>query len=181
MKFNRKAHRSVYPKIRSKRAQQEMVGFVLIVVLVMIALMVFLVISVTSEPETSTNNKEADNLLSAVLSHTTECAIVFEPDYDDFEDLIKSCYASKTCSNLGKPACEYLKTSLTVVMSDSMATLSDINYYKLSVLEEDLEGTEGLLLLEEGNCTGSSTFGASKLLAYSSGKLYVTLELCVNN
>ena len=68
-----------------KRAQQEIVGFVLIVVIVMIGLMVFLVISIRTENEV-TNSAEVDNILSSIMRHTTNCAISYEPDYGTFED-----------------------------------------------------------------------------------------------
>jgi len=74
-----------------KVGQQEIVGFVLIVVLVVVGLMVFLIISLRDSP-VDDDSVVVVNILDAVMKHTTECAVVYEPDYDNFEDLFKSCY-----------------------------------------------------------------------------------------
>ena len=60
--------------MNKKKAQQEIVGFVLIVVIVMIGLMIFLVISLrdTGDP---TNSGGVDNILSSIMRYTTDCAI----------------------------------------------------------------------------------------------------------
>ena len=63
--------------IKKKKAQEEMVGFVLIIVLGMVALMVFLVIYIRTSPDQELNSVEVENLLSALMEHTTECAIVY--------------------------------------------------------------------------------------------------------
>ncbi|MCH7850333.1 MAG: hypothetical protein IH845_01690 [Nanoarchaeota archaeon] len=165
-------------KINFKKGQQEMVGFVLIVVLVVVGLMVFLIISVTSEPK-STKNLEVDNLLNSIFKHTTECAIVFEPNYDNFEDLFKSCYQGKECSNIGIDACEYLETSLREIMDDSLNSLADVNYYQLLFSSKDGDGWEGIFKIEEGECTGTSKMGASRILRSLGGdELLVSIELC---
>ena len=80
-----------YPKKlpRANRSQQEMVGFVLIVVIVIVALMVFLVISVR-KPSEIKESAEVENLLDVLMDHTTECAVISEPDYDSVKDLVKS-------------------------------------------------------------------------------------------
>ena len=74
-----------------KKGQQELVGFVLIVALVVVGLMVFLVISLRDKGE-SDDSLGVGNMLDAVMKHTTECAIVSEPNYDNFEDLFRSCH-----------------------------------------------------------------------------------------
>ena len=164
--------------MNKKNGQQEMVGFVLIVVLVVIGLMVFLVISVTSEPE-SVESSEVDNLLGAVFKHTTDCAIQFEPEYDDFGELFKSCYEGKTCKNLGVFACDYLNESLRKVMEASVDSMADVNYYILEFSSEESDGGyEGILRIEEGVCTGSEVIGAIKPLVSGGDDLIVSLRLC---
>ena len=83
------------------RGQQEMVGFILIVVLVVIGLMVFLILSVRNSPE-PVNSLAVENMLASIMKHTTECAIVFEPQFDSFEDLFKSCYERSEERRVGK-------------------------------------------------------------------------------
>jgi hypothetical protein len=59
--------------MKNNKAQQEIVGFVLIVVLVMIGLMIFLVISLRTSPE-SGESLEVSNMLNAIMKSTTKCA-----------------------------------------------------------------------------------------------------------
>ena len=139
-------------KLFAKKGQQEMVGFVLIVVLVVVGLMVFLVISLRNSPENE-GSLEVENILDAVMKHTIDCAIIYEPDYDDFEDLFKSCHQNDTCSNLGKLACDYLNESLRDVLGSMMESEATVNYYQLDFFEKDK--TPGILTFSEGDCIGS--------------------------
>ena len=84
---------------KDKAGQQEIVGFVLIVVLVMVGLMIFLIISVRDSGETG-SSEGVSNMLDVLFKTTSDCAIVYEPDFDDFEDLFKSCYKKKSFINL---------------------------------------------------------------------------------
>jgi len=165
-----------------KKAQQEIVGFVLIVVVVMVGLMIYLTISLRNSPENE-DNVEVANILDALMKQITECAIVYEPDYDNFEDLFKSSYKGDTCSNLNIPAIEYLESSLTEVLKDIMATESSIMSYELNFRERDSDGysspAEGFprIIENKDNCTGTIN-SAMRTLSVSSMRLDVTLKTC---
>ncbi|MCK5321468.1 hypothetical protein KAJ38_02725 [Candidatus Pacearchaeota archaeon] len=165
-------------KLRNKKGQQEMVGFVLIVVLVMVGLMVFLIISVRNSPE-PTNSLAIENLLASIMKHTTECAIVFEPQFDNFEDLFKSCYEGDICSNLEQSACEYLNESLRDVVDALMDSEATVVAYQLDFFVRDDEGQQGLLRIVEGNCTGPS-LAAQRSIVSGSESLVVRIKTCNN-
>lgn len=158
------------------KSQQEMVGFVLIVVLVMVGLMVFLVISLRNVPENK-GSLEVGNILDAVMKHTTECAVVYEPDYDDFEDLFKSCHQEDRCSNLNKSACDYLNESLHAVMSDLMKSEADVSFYEVDFFVKDSEGQLGLLQISDGNCTGNVK-SAQRSVVSDSNSLIIRMKVC---
>ena len=160
--------------MKLKKGQQEIAGFVLIVVLVVIALMIFLIISVRKTPE-EVQSLEVENMLSAVMKYKTDCAIVYEPDYDNIEDLVKSCYDNARCTNLDKMACAYLNESLQDIMSDLMKSESTVGAYELDIFHRDSE--ERILFLFDGNCTGSVS-GAQKNIMVDSGDIIVRLRLC---
>lgn len=155
------------------KGQQEIVGFVLIVVLVVIGLMVFLIISLRDTPE-NTGSLEVKNILDAVMKYTTECAIVYEPNYDDFEDLFKSCYQGKQCSNLGISACDYLNDSLRLVLEDLMAGEAMVGAYELDFFTKD---GDGLLRVFDGNCTGGVN-AAQRNIVSSSDSLVIRMKTC---
>ena len=159
--------------MRSKIGQQEMVGFVLIVVLVIIGLMVFLVISVRDSPDDE-GSLEVENILNAVMRHTTGCAVVYEPDYDDFEDLFKSCYSGKQCGNLGVSACDYLNESLGSVLRDLMLSEASVGAYEFDFFVRD---GDGLLRISEGSCDGR-LLGAQRSIVSGSESLVVRMRVC---
>jgi hypothetical protein len=155
----------------NKKAQQEIVGFVLIVVLVVIGLMVFLTISLRDSKETE-DDFRVINLLDALMKHTTECAIVYEPDYDNFEELFKSCHKGDNCNNLGIPACEYLNDSLKEVLDAMIASEATINAYDIEIFVKD---EPGLIKISQGNQTGSLS-GAQKITMSGSDPLTIRMR-----
>lgn len=159
----------------NRKGQNEMVGFVLIVVLVMIALVVFMVISLRTDNDAS-ESLAVENMISSVMRTSTECAIVFEPDYDNFEDLIRSCYGNKRCKN-GEMACDYLNESLGEVMESVVATEATISGYRVSVFHKNEEEFDYLVDFYEGNCS-SSLKGSQRAIATSSGSLVFRVEVC---
>ena len=165
---------SCFSRVTQKKAQQEIVGFVLIVVLVVIGLMVFLIISLRDSPEAS-ESLAVENMLDAVMKHTTECAVVYEPDYDDFEALFKSCHQSDPCANLDKSACEYLNESLRSVVGAIMASEASVSAYEVEFFVKDEAG--GLLRIFEGNCTGSVS-AAQRSVVSGSESLIIRMKTC---
>ena len=158
------------------RGQQEMVGFILIVVLVVIGLMVFLILSVRNSPE-PVNSLAVENMLASIMQHTTECAVVFEPQFDSFEDLFKSCYEGDDCSNLGLSACEYLNESLRDVMGALIESEATVESYQVDFFVREVSGQEGILRIVEGNCTGPS-LAAQRSIVSGSESLVVRVKTC---
>ena len=158
---------------REKLGQQEIVGFVLIVVLVVVGLMVFLVISLRDSP-VDDDSVVVANILNVVFRYTTECAIIYEPDYDNFEDLFKSCYSGDRCKNLGVSACDYLNESLSDVLGDLMASDASVGFYELDFFVD--EG-EGLLRISDGNCSGSVSAAQRKVIS-GSDSLVIRMRVC---
>ena len=165
--------------MKNKNAQQEIVGFVLIVVLVVIGLMVFLIISIRDSPEQE-KSIEVGNMLDSIMKQTTGCAIVYEPDYDDFEDLFKSCYQGDKCSNLDVDACDYLNDSLSEVLGGMFATEATISAYQIDFFVKDGEAQDGLLRIFEGNCTGSVS-SAQRSISASPDSLVVQMKVCMGS
>ncbi|MFA4960605.1 MAG: hypothetical protein WC548_02975 [Candidatus Pacearchaeota archaeon] len=153
------------------KAQQEMVGFVLIVILVIVGVMVFLILSLKSPEEQSSSN--VDNMLGAIMKITTECAIVFEPQFEDLHDLFESCYAGKKCANLNIDTCEYLNKTLQNVFADIIKTESTIESYQFDFL---IKEGDSLLEIKEGNCSGE--FSSAQRNLGNSANLVVRLKIC---
>jgi len=156
------------------KAQQEMVGFVLIVVLVVVGLMVYLTISLRSSPEND-KSLEVASMLDAIMKQTTGCAIVYVPDYDNFEYLFESAHRGDRCINLNKPAIDYLNETLRDVLSSMVESEASVVGYELQFFEE--EG-EGILHIEQGNCTRGTIKSAMRSLVSGSQDIVIVLKTC---
>ena len=140
-----------------KKAQQEMVGFVLIVVLVVVGIMVFLVVSLRN-PGEEQNSVETSAVLESLMKSTSDCAIVFEPQYSNFEELFMNCYDDKRCENLNEMACDYLNKTLASMIPDIMKS-ENLNGYEFSFISAG----ENKININEGNCAGGKISAQKKL------------------
>lgn len=167
--------------MRGKSAQQEMVGFILIVILVIVALMVFLVISM-SKPLVSVESKLATNLLSSVMSYTTDC-IVSEPYRENVMELIIECHEGSKCGNLDKMACDYLNETLVKVMSSLTESENSILSYQFTAYweKEDEEKSTTFYSLSTGNCVGGTGARLRGENTPLNKDLRVSLELCTES
>ncbi|NQT59080.1 MAG: hypothetical protein HQ557_08870 [Bacteroidetes bacterium] len=103
---------------KSKRSQEEMVGFALIVIIVAVVLLVFLSFSLRNEQKETVDSYEVDNFIQVFLQYTTDCAEISESNYLSIQDLIFNCYNRETCLD-EKEACEVLETTLKEIVEVS--------------------------------------------------------------
>ncbi|MEI7719306.1 MAG: hypothetical protein WCI72_05540 [archaeon] len=166
--------------MRDKSAQQEMVGFILIVVLVIVALMVFLVISM-NKPLVSVESKSTQSLMSSVLSYTTDC-IVSEPYRMNIMELMIGCYEDKKCVNMNKMACAYLNETLSSVMKSLIATDPTIVAYRIETYwQEGEEKPDAFYRLTSGTCVGGTGAKLQGEIQPLDNELKVLLELCTES
>lgn len=158
---------------KNKFGQSEMVGFVLIVVVVVVATMVFLIISLRQDSGDIPKSVEIENLVSVVLKYTSDCAIVNEPNYDSVEDLIVSCADNDICSNLDKPACDVLNRTIVEIMGDLMLTESQFSAYQVDIFEKDRDII--IPKIFAGNCTGQALRSMQTIPSYEDISIKITL------
>ena len=170
-----------------KKAQQEILGFVLIVVLVTIMGVVFLSFSIGKSRPTKQTSAEISNLLEASMYHTTDCAVNYVPQYREVQDLIKECYRNpeQKCLN-SLTVCTVLETTLKNLIDQSLKVGEDapnkayslkIYYNSLNSLNETID----VLSLEEGifkNCSSQPGGSHSIAVTLSSGTINTELEVC---
>lgn len=158
-------------KFLKKRGQEEMIGFVLIVVLVAIIALVFLAISVR-RPSGVVESKEIENFLYSSLRYTTSC----QPnDYQfyDFKDLIGACSKNKACED-GKDSCDVLEEISLKLIENSFPVEkgSKYKYYNFKIYTEN----GNLLILEKGDQTAIKN-SAEVFIPISGENFYIKMEL----
>ena len=167
----------------NKKGQQEIAGFVLIVVIVVIAMMVFLVISL-KKPSLEIKDRKADNLLTSLMTQTTEC-IVSRERYETVRDLVKDSYENEKCDNLDMMASEYLNESLVSIMGQVMRLEPTISAYEIKGVwaSDDDSASSQLFGLIRGVCNQSESRiygGGPEQVSVSDGVISVYLKLCSN-
>ncbi|GEM_PF-2917491 len=160
-----------------RRGQQEIAGFVIIVVLVVVALLVFLAISVKKQ-DNAISSELVSGLLSSVLRQTTEC-ILRDPTPANIQELIVDVHSGgkmQECGN-GKKKGEYLEEFLPIVLERANKVNTAFSAWQISVLDSNDEVVSGGVY-SKGICgTGNSVkFDKIKI----SGDLWIKMELCLD-
>jgi len=177
---------------KSVKAQHEIVGFVLIVLVVSVIGVIFLSITLGNPNVEKGQSIEISNLLEASMYHTTSCAVNYVPQYRNVQDLIKECYKDQT-GNLrvclgGGDVCDQLERDLKKIYDDGLVVGDDSpnKAYKVDIYftSDDELPNENILSFSEGNfanCT--SLVGGSHPIPVSSfgfGKIETELLVCKN-
>lgn len=171
----------------NKKAQHEIVGFVLIVLIVSVIGIIFLALAIGRGDNRQTS-VEISNLLQASMYYTTDCAVNFIPQYREGQDLIKECYkdSSQKCLN-GKLICNSLKDNFKKIIDNGLRVSPDsqdkaytFKAYFVSLYNS--EDKQDILNFEEGvfeNCTtipgGSHSISISR---FGYGTINIELEVC---
>ena len=159
---------------QNKRAQEEIVGFAIIVIIVSIIIIFFLVFSLSDKTETE--SYEAESFLQSSLYYTSSCGD--NRGYLSVQKLVFSCYMGETCRNNdgsdGEEACAALNGTLKGILEESWQVGSDfpVKGYKLEIFSEE----EAILALEEGNITGSYK-GTQQIIPESRTSIKISFNL----
>jgi len=165
----------------NKKAQEEMVGFVLVVILVAVILLIFIGIFIRSDrgPD-NTANLEVTQFLDAMLGYTTNCAIRYEPDYSSVEQLIVDCNKGKLCTS-GQMACDVLDETVEKILEASWRISPErpVTGYSFTPVYQPTSGhpTEFHQYNKSSNC---SIFQRKEVEKPISSDFSVSFYLCEN-
>jgi len=143
-------------KMKTKKAQEEMIGFVMIIVILLVIALVFLTFALR-KPSTGIwqHSAQADDFLQAILAYTTECELGGKAL--SVRELIIKNYegSSGTCDN-GNSFKEELKSTLEKLLQNCEASISAkfIHGYTLKITPPSRTGAS--IEIKEGETTGSS-------------------------
>ena len=134
----------------NKRGQEEMIGFVLIVILVAIILLVFVGFSLRTEQREDVESYEVESFIQAMLQQTSDCKD--NQEYLSVDKLIFGCADSENCLD-GREECLVLADNLRGIVQESWRTENrPIAGYELKILN----GKENLIPeIKDGNQTNN--------------------------
>jgi hypothetical protein len=163
-----------------RRGQEEIVGFVLIIVIVAVIFLVFLGISLRQETSSVSNEIDVYQFLESSMEFTTECSKRFEGDFLVLGELFEECYSESRCLN-GIEACEVLNENLDKILDASwnVGEESVIKGYKFqSVYLADTDSSREEIVNREKGICGESLRGSSYISPAFPGRIKSILEIC---
>ncbi len=162
-----------------RRGQEEIVGFVVIIILVAVIFLVFLGILIRQGPsEGQFESVELSQFLESLMEQTSECAISYEPAFSDVGELLEKCYSGAGCIS-GKSACEELNSTIGEALElswDIGADKSEKGYIFEAVYKSGAT-REGILTFEKGEC-GDSFRGSLVSRPAFPGSIESSFKIC---
>ena len=136
---------------KTRKSQEEMIGFALIVIIVFIILLIFLGLSLRKGEREAVESYEVENFIQALLEYNTDCSD--NAEYLSIKELIFSCNNGEKCVD-ERDTCEVLDGTLGDILREVWRIGEEypVKGYKLDVLSDEI----GVLLIEEGEETGNS-------------------------
>lgn len=168
---------------KARRGQEEIIGFVMIVVLVAVIFIVFLGITLRNPKPAERKSEMIYQFLDSVMEQTSECALSQGTNYLSVDDLIRECHSSGSeCLN-GEESCDVLNRTLTEIIDGSWKFGSDYPWksYEMTGIYTvetggQVQAPEQVFALGE-NCSGSLV-GNSYFIPQFPGSITITLKLC---
>ena len=132
------------------KAQEEMMGFVLIVVIIAIFILIFVAFMISRPEKQAVESFEAESFVQSLLQYTTDCRDNLE--FLSIESLINKCQKKEKCLD-ERDTCNVLEKNIKEIISKSWDIQnSPIKGYSLAILSNKQE----LLKVQEGNSTSNS-------------------------
>jgi hypothetical protein len=171
--------RSILKMRKNRRAQEEMVGFVLIVVIVAIIFIIFLAIFLRRGAHASAKESaDVYQFLQGAMEYTTECAVSYEPAFSSLGELIKDCYSGATCTS-GKSACAVLNQTVANIVESGWRIGPERPFrgYIFNSTYKSDNNAKTVLYQQRGNCSFNMIGGETLIAAYP-GSISTTLRMC---
>ena len=162
-----------------KRGQEEIIGFVLIMIIIAVIFLVFLGISLRSGGRNNTiESIEIYQFLESSMELTTFCS--YSSGYYKLGELFEKCYAGINCLS-GEDSCVVLNSTLTEILGESWnieeeSYITGYEFRSAFVLNNATKQDE-IILVKIGECADSFQ-GASFLIPAFPGKIENTFKLC---
>jgi len=154
-----------------KKGQEEMVGFIVIVVMVSIILLVLLGFMLKSSSTETVEDYEVESFIGAMLQYTSNCEADLE--FLSVQDLIVECHTGSSCLD-GEKSCDVLNSTLKDLIKSgwNVNDQSAVKGYSFEVTA----GDTSIFSLQAGNKT-SDYKGAYQDFSKRSSTYVVSLDV----
>ena len=165
-----------------KKGQEEVVGFVAIIVIVAIVILFLIGISIRNDEPEAARSVEIKQFLEASQRYTSDCELAVQNRYASMNDLIRTCYENKdrTCID-GRNACKVYTENMQKIINNSFAygegySIKGIVYTDSYAIGKN---SENIVEINEGDCSGN--YKSEEILspdAPSRGTYVKTMKIC---
>lgn len=167
-----------------RKGQEEIVGFVVVVVLIAIVALVFLSFSLHREVSTRTS-VTLTQFVEALSEYTTTCSLSAAPDYASVGELYRACYQGTVCAD-GASSCLVLNQTLLPLLDAGLKVGSErpLKGYQMRIVFLENRSTvdeareRPFFMAVSGNCSEGQRIGASDFRYVSGGTLRASLTTC---
>ena len=163
----------------NKRAQEEIVGFVLVVVIVAVIFLIFLGLTIRQKsPITQKESRDVSEFLESMMDYTSKCAVVSDKAYVSLGMLERECYSGSSC-RAGDNACSVLTRTIQEAVESNWKMGADrpVKGYIFNATYSSDALSKNVILLTKGNCT-NERIGAEHLSPVYPGNIRSLLEIC---
>ena len=135
-----------------KKAQEEIVGFGIIIIIVAIIFVVVLAFMLSNNPERNVQSEEVNGYINSILQYTTDCEDYLE--FKSIEKLISGCLRQDSCID-GREMCLVLNETITSISDSSwrVGAETPIKAYKFEIFDKE---EKERLSIKKGNETKNS-------------------------
>jgi maltodextrin utilization protein YvdJ len=157
--------------MKNKKAQEEMVGFAIIMIIVFVILLILLMLYLSNSPNQEIiESYEVESFIQAFLQYTTDCRDNIK--YLEVSDLIISCKENRKCSD-NRNSCEVLNQTLQKMIEESWQVEKESSCKGYEVKIQD--ASEEIFYIKKGNSTNYYKAGSQRLS--KGGEIGVNLKI----
>lgn len=157
----------------NNKAQEEMVGFALIVVLVSVILVILLaVVMYSSKDKVELNSYEVTSFIASLLVYTTDCSNSVQMNLP-VQKLITECIENKRCVD-GRNSCLVLNETLSGIIKATWEKGNrPVTGYNFKISSQDFETMEFI----GGNVTSKNSRMSTQEINLRNREVLVSLEI----
>jgi hypothetical protein len=163
--------------MKNKKGQEEIAGFAIIVVIIMIVAVIFLSISLNNE-STGDYSIEVSSYLKGLKEYTTSCTLQGSAPAN-IRSLLIACKDKKICDN-GQLSCAFLNETLSEILSTTLPVGNNSRikgyHFTANVLSNSSQESR-LIEINKGSCP-SSYIQADEFLITPTGRIRYYLKRC---
>jgi hypothetical protein len=165
--------------MKSKKGQEEIVGFVVIVLIVVIAGVFLLAFSLRNNTATVTESSEVRQFLDSMLQYTGNCTTNPSGGSNELKDNIIACADDENSACLSdESVCDVAEANAKLLLEASFKASNEtaIRGYEFKAGEK---GTNNSIInITKGDCSGSYKADELPLMTSLGNKLRISLKLC---